>query len=78
MNVALFGAHHRPAAFGLDPTHHRHGCGMGASHAVAMRRLIKAVAGRHRPDLYRFEQDIVLGITRHLFNLAIGPLDNRR
>jgi len=78
MNVTLFGAYHRPAAFGLDPAHHRHGRGVGASHAVAMSRLIKAVAGRHRPYFHWFEQDIALGIARHLFNLSVGPLDNRR
>ena len=52
-----------PAALGLDAAHGGHTGGESTAHAVAMRRLVKAILGRHRADLDGFEQDVVAGIS---------------
>src|ERR1022692_4965107 len=65
MNFDLFGAHHRPTAFGLDATHGGVTAGPRISHAIAMRHLIEAVLGDHGTDLDRLEENVVAGIAWH-------------
>jgi hypothetical protein len=65
MDIAFLGADHGPAAFRLDAAHTGHRAGHGMAHAVAMRYLVEPVPRGHRPNLYRFEEDIVTRIARH-------------
>ena len=65
VDVALLGAHDRPAPFGLHPAHHRHRGGMEPPHAVAVGHLVEAVASGDRTDLHRLEEDVVTGIAGH-------------
>ena len=52
----------RPAALGLHAAHGGAARSDVDAHAVAMRHLVEAVAGRHRPDPHRLEQDVVTRI----------------
>ena len=65
MDFHLFGAHNRPATFGLHTAHLRHAGGVGAAHAIAVRHLVEPVACRNRTDLDRLEQDVVARIAVH-------------
>ena len=65
VNVALLGADDRPAPLGLHPAHHRHRGGMEPPHAVAVGHLVEAVAGGHRADPHRLEQNVVTGVSGH-------------
>ena len=46
VDLDLLGAHHGPAAFGLDPAHIGLAGRIAVSHAVAVRHLVEAVASR--------------------------------
>src|SRR5688572_8747181 len=48
-----------PAALGLDLAEPGADPGQGIGHAACVGHLIEAVRCRHRPDLYRLEQDVV-------------------
>ena len=63
MELDLLGAHHRPAALGLDAAHGGVAAGVKPAHAVAVRHLEEPVASRHRPDLDRLEQDVEAGLS---------------
>ena len=64
VELDLLGAHDRPAALGLDAAHLGVGARVQVAHAVAVRHLEEAVAGRHRPDRHRLEQDVVARVAR--------------
>ena len=63
VELDLLGAHHRPAAFGLDPAHPGERGGVAVAHAVAVGDLVETVLRGHRPDGDRFEEDVVAGVT---------------
>ena len=63
MDFALLGTDHRPAALGFDFAHGGVGFGHLVAHTIAVRDLVKAVAGSHRSDFHRLEQDVITGIT---------------
>ncbi len=67
MDRAVFGVDHAPAALGLHAAQMGQGARAQVAAAGAVRHLIEAVLGRHRPDLDRFEEDIVAWIAAHGF-----------
>ena len=74
VDLALLGADHAPAAFGLDAAQDGHGGWVAVAHAVAMRHLVEAVGRRHRPDLHRLEEDVVAGIAGQGSPPGLGPV----
>ena len=48
-----------------SPAHHRHRGGMEPPHAVAVGHLVEAIAGGHRADPHRLEQNVVTGVPGH-------------
>ena len=63
VDLDLFGADHGPAALGLDLPHVRLAGRVAVPHAVAVRHLEEPVACGDRPDLDRFEQDVVARVS---------------
>ena len=49
----------------LDAAHDRHGRGVVAPPAVAVRHLVEAIARGDRADLNRFEQNVVSRVSCH-------------
>ena len=58
----LLGEDDAPAAFRFHPPHLGRRRWIAIAATIAMRHLIEAVLGRHRPDFDRLEQDIVARI----------------
>ena len=67
---AVLGRHGSPAALGLHGAEVRLEAGPVGAGTVAVRRLEEAVGQGLRADLERLEQDVVLGIARHLSYLS--------
>ena len=73
VHFGLLGEDDAPAALGLDPAHRRGRGRVAVAAAVAVRHLVKPVFRGNRPDLHRFEQDIVARISCHVIPLAGLP-----
>src|SRR5271165_5912072 len=58
----LLSADNSPAALGFDIPHGRLRRGIPVAHAVAVRHLEEPVPGADRPELHRFEQDVVTSV----------------
>ena len=65
MDLSLFGRDDRPAAFSLDSAQPCERLGLGPADARAVRHLVEAVAGGHRADPDRLEQDVVALLAAH-------------
>ena len=73
VDLDLLGADHRPATLGLDLAHGRLGARVAVAHAIAVGHLVEAVLGRERPDLDRFEEDVVGRVHRMAFQTGRCP-----
>ncbi len=70
MDLDLLCAHHAPSALGFHPPHRGMRLWPQMSQPVAVRHLIEAVGCDLRPDLYLFEEDVVVA---HTVRPIIGP-----
>ena len=59
VELDLLGADDGPASLRLDASHDRVRGRVAVAHAVAVRYLEEAVAGRHRTELHRLEEHVV-------------------
>ncbi len=65
VDLDLLCADDGPASLGLDAAHHGMSGRVAVAHAVAVGHLEEAVAGGHRPELDRLEQDVVARVAAH-------------
>src|SRR5262249_46176758 len=64
VDLHLLGTHDGPATLRLDPPHGGLGPGIAVSHPRTVGDLEEPVLGGDRPDLHRFEEDIVPGVAQ--------------
>ena len=66
VDLDLLGAHDRPTALGLHPSHDGVGGRIAMAHPVAVRDLEEAVARHDRPNRHGLEEDVVAGLSHRL------------